>query len=77
MLLSACHTAVFKILPDAGHDRIMDDPALVARIIQPVTGAAANESHRSGPRDSKHATWRRFATPSTDQDKLALQLGLS
>jgi hypothetical protein len=33
---------VFKILPDVGHDRMMDDPALVARTIQAVTGAATN-----------------------------------
>jgi hypothetical protein len=32
---------VFKVLPDAGHDRVMNDAALVA--IQSVTGAAANE----------------------------------
>ena len=34
--------ATFKILPDVGHDPMMDDPALVARTILDVTGAAAS-----------------------------------
>lgn len=33
--------ATFTILPDVGHDPMMDDPALVARTILDVTGAAA------------------------------------
>ncbi len=32
--------ATFAILPDVGHDPMMDDPALVARTILAVTGAA-------------------------------------
>jgi pimeloyl-ACP methyl ester carboxylesterase len=32
--------ATFKILPDVGHDPMMDDPALVARTILAATGAA-------------------------------------
>ncbi len=34
--------AQFTILPDVGHDPMMDDPALVARTILDVTGAAAS-----------------------------------
>jgi pimeloyl-ACP methyl ester carboxylesterase len=34
--------ATFKILPDVGHDPMMDDPALVARTILDVTDAAAS-----------------------------------
>jgi pimeloyl-ACP methyl ester carboxylesterase len=34
--------ATFKVLPDVGHDPMMDDPALVARTILEVTGAAKN-----------------------------------
>jgi pimeloyl-ACP methyl ester carboxylesterase len=34
--------AMFEILPDVGHDPMMDDPALVARTILICTGAADN-----------------------------------
>ena len=34
--------ATFQILPDVGHDPMMDDPALVARTILACTGAARN-----------------------------------
>jgi pimeloyl-ACP methyl ester carboxylesterase len=34
--------ATFEILPDVGHDPMMDDPALVARTILACTGAAEN-----------------------------------
>ena len=34
--------AAFKILPDVGHDPMMDDSLLVARAILAVTGAAMN-----------------------------------
>ena len=34
--------AAFKILPDVGHDPMMDDPSLVARTILAATGAAKN-----------------------------------
>ncbi len=34
--------ATFKILPDVGHDPMMDDPSLVARTILTATGAAKN-----------------------------------
>jgi pimeloyl-ACP methyl ester carboxylesterase len=34
--------ATFTILPDVGHDPMMDDPALVARTILDVTGIAAS-----------------------------------
>ena len=34
--------AMFEILPDVGHDPMMDDPALVARTILMCTGAADN-----------------------------------
>jgi pimeloyl-ACP methyl ester carboxylesterase len=34
--------ATFKILPDVAHDPMMDDPALVARTILDVTGAAGS-----------------------------------
>jgi len=34
--------ATFEILPDVGHDPMMDDPSLVARTILACTGAATN-----------------------------------
>ena len=34
--------AAFKLLPDVGHDPMMDDPSLVARTILAATGAAKN-----------------------------------
>ena len=34
--------ATFKVLPDVGHDPMMDDPSLVARTILACTGAAKN-----------------------------------
>jgi pimeloyl-ACP methyl ester carboxylesterase len=34
--------ATFQILPDVGHDPMMDDPALVARTILKYTDAANN-----------------------------------
>ena len=34
--------ATFEILPDVGHDPMMDDPSLIARTILKCTGAANN-----------------------------------